>query len=119
MAVCGSIPNIDIAPFLSSTSTETERQQVVDQVRDACTTYGFFQAIGHGIPLEEQKGMLDCSKRFFALSEEQRMQVHVKNSMGEAFRGWEPPFIQTHHNGLMPDTKEVQLSRLTRLQIIY
>ncbi|KAH0600353.1 hypothetical protein MHUMG1_01349 [Metarhizium humberi] len=101
-----AIPTIDISDFISPTSTEAQKQAVVDNVRHACTTYGFFQAVGHGVTVDEQKEILDCTRRFFALPEEDRMEVCVSKSMGKSLRGYEPPLIQTHHKGLMPDIKE-------------
>lgn len=107
-----AIPTIDISEFISPTSTEAQKQAVVDNVRHACTTYGFFQAVGHGVTVDEQKEILDCTRRFFALPEEDRMEVCVSKSMGKSLRGYEPPLIQTHHKGLMPDIKEVSQLRV-------
>jgi hypothetical protein len=102
-----SIPTIDISAFTSPTASEQEKRAVVEAVRHACTTYGFFQLVGHGVSLEMQEGMLERTRRFFALPMEERMEVSVSKSMGRSFRGYEPPLIQTHHEGLLPDTKEV------------
>lgn len=102
-----SIPTIDIGDFLSPTATEVQKQKVVDNVRHACTTYGFFHAVGHGVTVKEQQEMLDCTKKFFSLSEKEKMEVWVGKSMGKSLRGYEPSLIQVHHKGLLPDTKEV------------
>ncbi|CEJ81466.1 hypothetical protein VHEMI01588 [[Torrubiella] hemipterigena] len=101
-----SIPTVDISAFISPTATEQEKQRVVDQVRHAATTYGFMHAVGHGVSVEEQKEMLNCTKKFFDLPMDQRMEVHVGKSMGKSLRGYEPSLIQVHHKGLLPDTKE-------------
>ena len=82
---------------------------VVEQVRHACTVYGFFYLVGHGITLEEQNKALDCAKLFFTIPMEERLEIQIKNSMGKSHRGYEPAGIQVHQEGLKPDTKEVSL----------
>lgn len=102
------IPTVDVSAFLSPTATEAERRQVVEDVRHACTTYGFFTLVGHGIPHAQLNQAFEASKRFFALPDEKRQDVHVGKALGRSFRGWEPPFIQQHKGeNLLPDTKEV------------
>lgn len=102
-----TIPTIDISPFLTESASEQAVNEVVEAIRHACNTYGFFQLVGHGISEEERDGILECAKRFFKLPMEERMELHIKNSMGKSFRGYEPPGIQTHQKGLKADTKEV------------
>ncbi|KAL8784619.1 MAG: hypothetical protein Q9213_003874 [Squamulea squamosa] len=101
-----TIPTIDISPFTSSDASQQSIDAVVEQVRHACTTYGFFQLVGHGVSREAQEEIMECAKRFFELPIEERMEVQVKNSMGKSFRGYEPPGIQVHQKGLKADTKE-------------
>lgn len=81
---------------------------MVEDVRHACTTYGFFTLVGHGIPHTQLNQAFEASKRFFAMPDEKRQDVHVGKALGRSFRGWEPPFIQQHKGeNLLPDTKEV------------
>lgn len=101
-----AIPTVDISPFVNNAPAK-ELLDVVKAVRHACTTYGFFYLVGHGISLEEQNRALDCAKLFFTLSQEEKMDVWIKKSLGKSHRGYEPPGIQTHQKGLLPDTKEV------------
>ncbi|KAJ4415489.1 hypothetical protein N0V82_007291 [Gnomoniopsis sp. IMI 355080] len=101
-----AIPTVDVSALLSSTSSEAERRQVVDNVCHASRKYGFFNLVGHGIPPQQMKQALEINRRFFALPEEKRLDVHVSKAMGRSFRGWEPPLIQQHQDGLLPDTKE-------------
>lgn len=100
------IPTVDISAILSPTASEADRLKVIEAVRSASTTYGFFNLVGHGIPKAQLQQAFDSSKRFFSLPEEKRMEVHVGKAMGRSFRGWEPPLIQKHQENL-PDTKEV------------
>lgn len=101
------IPTVDIGAWLNPDATEADKQHVVDQVHHAATTYGFFQIVEHGVTPETRQQILDLTKKFFALPIEERMSVSVSNSLGQSFRGYEPSLIQTHHKGLLPDTKEV------------
>ena len=105
------IPTIDISPWLAANSSEADKKHVAEEVHHAATTYGFFQAVGHGVTRETRQQMLDLTKRFFALPLEERMKVNVNKSLGQSFRGYEPSLIQTHHQGLLPDTKEVHNTR--------
>ena len=102
-----TIPTIDISPFVNPKAHQSQKNDVVDAVRHACTTYGFFQLVGHGVTSEAREEILECAKRFFKLPIEDRMKVQIKNSMGKSFRGYEPSGIQTHQKGLKADTKEV------------
>ncbi|KAJ5909829.1 leucoanthocyanidin dioxygenase [Penicillium tannophilum] len=106
MGSVGTIPTVDISAWIDPNSTEEGRQNVVDEMRNACTTYGFFSLVGHGITPEEQEQALKCAKLFFTLSEEDKMDVCIAKSKGRSFRGYEPPGIQVHQEGLLPDTKE-------------
>ncbi|KAI0382679.1 Clavaminate synthase-like protein [Hypomontagnella monticulosa] len=101
-----AIPTVDISPFTDPNASEEAKLGVVDAVRHACTTYGFFYLAGHGVSKEKREGILNCSKKFFELPQEERMDVWVGKSMGKSFRGYEPPGIQTHQKGLLPDIKE-------------
>ncbi|RAK70798.1 Clavaminate synthase-like protein [Aspergillus fijiensis CBS 313.89] len=102
-----TIPTVDIAPWLNPHVSESARQHVVAAMRDdACTTYGFFNLIGHGVAPAQRQEILDCAKLFFTLPEDEKMKVWIGNSVGRSFRGYEPPGIQTHQEGLLPDTKE-------------
>ncbi|KAI1175019.1 putative 1-aminocyclopropane-1-carboxylate oxidase [Nemania sp. FL0916] len=101
-----AIPTVDVSAILSSTASKKEQDQVINAVRDASTTYGFFNLVGHGIPIEELRQVFESSKRFFSLPDEKRRQVHISKALGRSFRGWEPPLIQQHQGDVLPDTKE-------------
>lgn len=108
-----AIPTVDISAFLSPNATAQARQDVVDAMSSACSVYGFFNLVGHGIPQAQLNKALEVNKRFFSLTAEERMEVWIGKSLGKSFRGYEPSGMQTHHEGLMPDIKEVRfLQRL-------
>lgn len=79
------IPIIDITPLVSR---DAKQEGVVNEIRDACETVGFFYVIGHGISLDIQTKIFSTARDFFALPE------HVKHGVGVAksrcFRGYVP-----------------------------
>jgi isopenicillin N synthase-like dioxygenase len=101
------IPLINIAPFLDSQSSADDRASVVTQVKEACITYGFFQLVGHGIPLEMQRGVLKLAKTFFDLPQEKKNAAHMSRAMGLSNRGYEAIGGQQLQADALPDIKEV------------
>lgn len=102
------IPTVDLAPYLAANATPESQEQVVAAVSEAARTYGFFSITGHGIPLEDQNTTLECAKRFFDLSHEEKMSVFIENAMGTSNRGYELYRGQTSEPGTLPDMKEVR-----------
>ena len=81
-----TVPVIDIAAF--DGGDPAARAAVVEAVRDACTTLGFFQVTGHGVPDELVAGMLGANDDFFALP------LHAKQALVS------PPEINRGYSGL-------------------
>ncbi|KAJ5543173.1 hypothetical protein N7535_005602 [Penicillium sp. DV-2018c] len=101
-----TIPTVDISPWLDENATQEAKDSVVTAMRDACKTFGFFYLVGHGIPEEDRQTILECTRRYFALPMEAKMETWIGKAMGRSFRGYEPPALQIHQEGLLPDTKE-------------
>lgn len=102
------IPTIDLSPWLNSDESKTaDKLAVIKELHDACVTYGFFQLVGHGIPIEMQRSVFDCAARFFALPLEEKTDVSIKNCFGRSNRGYEVLQGQTLQTGALPDLKEV------------
>ena len=57
-----------------------------DELRDAMHEVGFFYLTGHGIPQELTDAILDVSRRFFQLPEDQKLAV--ENVHSPQFRGY-------------------------------
>jgi isopenicillin N synthase-like dioxygenase len=110
MAASLEIPLINISPFLDASASDASRNAVVDQVRDACMTYGFFQLEGHGVPLHLQEKMIECAKLFFDLPLEKKTAVGMDKAMGKSNRGYEVIGGQTLQPDTLPDLKEVNWS---------
>lgn len=49
--------------------------RLVEEVRKCCHYNGFFQITGHRVPLELQRRVMNCSKRFFDLPLEEKLKI--------------------------------------------
>ncbi|EPE28913.1 Clavaminate synthase-like protein [Glarea lozoyensis ATCC 20868] len=99
------IPTIDISPYLTSPSSAASTK-IIDQVRTACETTGFFQITGHGIPRELQDEVFAGSARLFALSMDEKKKLDKSKSVGASNRGYEIIGNQGLQEGTLPDLKE-------------
>src|SRR5215467_2209603 len=68
------------------TGSVTERQSFVDSVRQACCETGAFYITHHSVSPELCDQVLECSRNFFELSLEQKLQIDIKRS--PHFRGY-------------------------------
>jgi isopenicillin N synthase-like dioxygenase len=103
-----NIPTVDRTPYLNSPSS-TEALKIVDQVRTACLTTGFFQLVGHGIPRSLQDEVFKGSEAFFSLPLEEKKKLDKSVSEGASNRGYELIGNQGLQVGTLPDLKEVSL----------
>lgn len=97
------LPSVDITPFLKD-PTSTAGQKVVDDVRAACTSTGFFQLTGHGVPPLLQKSLFDAAAKFFALPPATKLHLDARKNAG--FRGYDVMGAQSYEPGVLPDLKE-------------
>ena len=68
-----ALPIISIAPYLSSTSTDSEREAVSRALHAACRDYGFFYLdISSLVEPSQTHDLLDLARRFFFLPQEQK-----------------------------------------------
>jgi isopenicillin N synthase-like dioxygenase len=68
---------------------DANESEVVNQLRDACSLYGFFYLKGHGIPQDQMDGVLAAAREFFSQREEAKAKVGP-GSPGPQFRGYSP-----------------------------
>lgn len=99
-----TIPTVDISPYLDDNHS-MEADQVIEQIRAACATSGFFQITGHGIPDSLQADIFAAAKAVFALPDEDKRKL-----AGVPGRGYEIIGSQILEPGKKPDLKEVSFS---------
>lgn len=95
------IPTVNISPYLAD-PTSPEATHVIDAVRLACTTSGFFQLVGHGIDPSIRDAMFTGSKALFKLPFEEKKALKRAGN-----RGYELMGSQALQDGTLPDLKEV------------
>ena len=82
-----TIPVIDLTRSFSGSLAD--RQAVAAQIREACTTSGFFYITKHNVPKPACDGILKQAEHFVHnLPLEKKEELHVKNS--KFGLGWEP-----------------------------
>ncbi|PRQ36507.1 putative deacetoxyvindoline 4-hydroxylase [Rosa chinensis] len=70
-----SIPVVDLA------DTAGRRAQVIDGVRRAAESVGFFQVVNHGIPKRVLEGMLEAARGFHELPREAKAEYYSRELM--------------------------------------
>jgi OHCU decarboxylase len=80
------VPTVDISPYVSDGSAQ-ERARVAQELDDACTTVGFIQILGHGIPEPVLDGLKWALDSFFG----QELEAKKRYVIEGANRGYTPP----------------------------
>ncbi|KUI60242.1 hypothetical protein VP1G_07450 [Cytospora mali] len=97
------LPLVDITPFLRDPKSEAA-QQVIEDVRKACISTGFFQMTGHGVSPELQASVFAAAARFFALPANLKHALDARKTVG--FRGYDIMGQQLYEDDVLPDLKE-------------
>ncbi|OQE38428.1 hypothetical protein PENCOP_c008G08252 [Penicillium coprophilum] len=92
-------PIIDFAPFYTN-----DPKDLVDQIKQACEQFGFFQLINHPIPTELQTAVLKHSSEFFNLPLETKEEYN--QATGGFNRGYERLRSQNFEKRTKGDLKE-------------
>ncbi|EXJ91470.1 hypothetical protein A1O3_00018 [Capronia epimyces CBS 606.96] len=95
-----TIPTIDLSAYLQHPDS-SDADTVVEQIRTACATSGFFQLVGHGIPKQLQDQAFAAARTFFDLPDEEKRKLS-----GNPSRGYELIGTQSLEHGKKPDLKE-------------
>ncbi|KAF7846924.1 hypothetical protein BT93_L3569 [Corymbia citriodora subsp. variegata] len=66
------IPTVDLSPFFAQGDEEGKRN-AIKIIGHACSEYGFFQVVNHGVPVELMKRALALSKKFFNRLTEEKL----------------------------------------------
>ena len=94
MSVSGnfsSIPIVDVTKL--RTGAPAEQMVVARELGKAAREVGFVYVFGGGVDEALFEGVLDATKRFFALPYEEKMKVYIGNSR--------------NHRGYVPEGEEV------------
>ncbi|PIN09786.1 Deacetoxyvindoline 4-hydroxylase [Handroanthus impetiginosus] len=67
------VPVINLSGILDT----DRRRQIVEELRIASETWGFFQVVNHGIPLSVLDGMIDGVRKFFDMDFEERKKYYT------------------------------------------
>ncbi|WOG99555.1 hypothetical protein DCAR_0518908 [Daucus carota subsp. sativus] len=65
------IPTVDLSPFFT-TGDDEGKKNAKHLIHLACLTYGFFQVVNHGVPLELMARAMEVSKTFFEFTDEEK-----------------------------------------------
>ena len=80
-----SLPVLDLRRF----DDEKERALFLTDLRHAAREFGFFYLSGHGISESTTQGVVGLGRRFFSLSENDKLAIEMVNS--PHFRGYTRP----------------------------
>ena len=97
------LPSVDISPYLED-PTSAAAGKVVDDIREACLSTGFFQLLGHGVPKSLQKSVFQAAAKFFALPLDIKVAINAKKNPG--YRGYDIMASQSYEADVLPDLKE-------------
>lgn len=70
-----NIPVIDLR-----FDTQGQRDYIIENIRRACETLGFFQLVNHGVPAMVMQEMLNGVQAFFELRKEEKMKLYRRDS---------------------------------------
>lgn len=93
-----------MAHFLKDPNS-LQSTRLVEQVRSACETSGFFQLTNHDVPVELQQSLFKAAKSFFSLPYDEKKKLNCKTHVGH--RGYDVLGSQSYEPGVLPDLKEV------------
>lgn len=73
------IPTGDLSCFFSGEGHEDEKQRAKDIITEACSEYGFFRIVNHGIPLSLLNRGLELYTKFFECSVEEKLKYRSED----------------------------------------
>ncbi|KIL88413.1 2og-fe oxygenase protein [Fusarium avenaceum] len=97
------LPLVDLDGYINPKSAG-DRERVIAEVREACAKFGFFQAKGHGISMDLQKGLLHSLDTFFDMPQEEKRKLSFLKNVSR--RGYEESGMSLRDGDALPDSKE-------------
>jgi isopenicillin N synthase-like dioxygenase len=82
-----TVPTVDISAYRDPAGSSDERARIATALDEACSTVGFIQIVGHGIPADTIDALTAALDRFYALPLEEKKRF---TRPGEN-RGYSPP----------------------------
>ena len=67
------IPTVDLSPFFKE-DDEDGKKKAMDVITKACSEYGFFQIVNHGVPIKLLQRALELSRIFFEYPAEKKLE---------------------------------------------
>jgi isopenicillin N synthase-like dioxygenase len=99
------IPVIDYGPYFAGEAGALQR--LAQDVRHACENVGFFYALNHGVPQETIDRGFAASRRFHALSLEQKLKLRLnQNNIGYMPMNASVQAASTVHKATKPNQNE-------------
>ncbi len=78
-----TIPIVDIGSYIEG----KQEEGFAANLREICKRIGFFYIQNHKVPLELQEKLIEDTRKFFSLPEEEKNKIHMKKG-GRAWRGY-------------------------------
>ncbi|KAK8623154.1 hypothetical protein V6N13_118045 [Hibiscus sabdariffa] len=66
------IPTVDLSPFFTQ-DNEASKKKAMETITKACSEYGFFQIVNHGVPVDLLQRALELSRIFFDYPSEEKL----------------------------------------------
>ncbi|KZV23322.1 hypothetical protein F511_02223 [Dorcoceras hygrometricum] len=74
-----AIPTADLSPFFTD-GDEDGKNKAKRIIKDACSEYGFFQIVNHGVPVDLMSRAMELSKKFFASGDDEKAKCRPSGS---------------------------------------
>ncbi|KAG8379177.1 hypothetical protein BUALT_Bualt07G0061100 [Buddleja alternifolia] len=71
------LPTVDLSAFFNQGDKDGKKKATLE-IEEACSEYGFFLAVNHGVPLELMSRALQVSKSFFELPDQEKFEYSLK-----------------------------------------
>ena len=85
-------------------SLRSPKNELLEQLTDACTRVGFFYIKDHDVPQEKIDNLFKTAESFFAQGAEKKNEINYKKS--KILRGYEPPAEVRTDETRKPDMNE-------------
>lgn len=72
-----AIPTVDLSLFCREGDDEGKKK-AFETITEACSSYGFFQIVNHGVPIEFLSGALELSRTFFQYPDDVKLKYSSK-----------------------------------------